>query len=229
MSFKQPCPACRKPVATGATKCPYCLTEYSVEQVTEMSHTKNIGMVGCGAIALTLLVAVFACSGDEEGGAPETEEAATVHAVSAAKEEKTLPFTLPELAARFDNLAKSVDKPWKLSGAEVKDSGSFTHMVTENIAVSGNVAKNGQLSNLFVLGTGDGTTLSGLDVFMAMSTVYCAALDKGDLKQCGPQVFELVKDFEDGDDPRSITSQGIETTYARSDVIGNLMTIGPKE
>lgn len=77
MSFKLPCPACKKPVINGATKCPHCLTVYSPEQLAERKSNAKAGFIGMAAIVLGIVLSVYACSGkDEPAPAPQESQSA---------------------------------------------------------------------------------------------------------------------------------------------------------
>lgn len=75
MNFKLPCPACKKPVANGATKCPHCLTHYTAEQMAERKSGAKAGFIGLGVIVAGIVLTVYACSGEDQAS-PSTSEAA---------------------------------------------------------------------------------------------------------------------------------------------------------
>jgi hypothetical protein len=80
---------------------------------------------------------------------------------------------------------------------------------------------------LTVIGTGDGTVMSGVDVFMVMSIAYCAAEDVDNLKQCGEPIFTLMKDYETGEAARKSVIGKVNLSYMRSKEMGNWFTISP--
>ena len=81
MSFNIPCPACKKPVKNGASKCPHCHTVYSAQQMDERKRGAKMGFIGLGVAALALCLAVYACSGGSDDSAKPTAEAPAQSAV----------------------------------------------------------------------------------------------------------------------------------------------------
>lgn len=61
-----PCPACKKPVAADASKCPYCQTEIS-EQEQKARKSQLKGSIGCGIVAVACLGFAIAYCGSGGG------------------------------------------------------------------------------------------------------------------------------------------------------------------
>lgn len=64
--MKMPCPACKKPVEVGATKCPHCQTEYTPEQIAEMKGGVKAGLIAIAVIFVAIFLLVWTCSGEDE-------------------------------------------------------------------------------------------------------------------------------------------------------------------
>lgn len=191
--------------------------------------TKSQALRGLGvSFGLFILTAVIMPEPDQPAAGKEvaaSEPAKTVES-SAAKVQATLPFTVDAFSSRFNALAGKADKPWRIDNVKI-DDGSFKYMLTEKIGLVGTVGTNGNMTGLIVLAGGDGTRMSGLDVFMAMAVVYCASIETADLKQCGSPLMEMVNAHAEGGDATKKIINNIEFSYARSDTIGNMLTVSP--
>jgi len=152
------------------------------------------------------------------------EPAATVGPVE--EQQPTLEFTPPLFAERFNALAKAADKPWRIS-AFAQEKTSIKYMLSDHLGFVGNVGSNGNVQGLMVLGSGDGTLGSGVDVFMVMSIAYCAANDLIDLKRCGPPVLKLTQDFKEGEEASKMVANNIKWTFTRNDLMGSILILDP--
>lgn len=62
-----PCTSCRKQISVDATRCPYCQTDFSPEQVAaRQSQQKKALAAGCGGLVLivAIIMALSQCSGE---------------------------------------------------------------------------------------------------------------------------------------------------------------------
>lgn len=89
---EEPCPKCKKPVSVSASRCPYCQTDYSKEEMAARSTQNKQGIaVGCGVlIALVLLLAM--CTANN-APSDETEIAAETPSTVASPKDQELQFT----------------------------------------------------------------------------------------------------------------------------------------
>lgn len=193
------------------------------------SRRKALGGLGVasGLFVLTAIIipAPDTSKSSSNDGSPKAASA-TVPSKADKKPEPTLPFTPGEFASRFNELAAEADKPWRISEFSV-DGESIKYMLSDHLGFVGNIGTDGRVKGLMVLGTGDGSLGSGVDVFILFATSYCAATDSGDLKRCGPPVMKLMQDFKDGGEPTRTIINNMKLSFTRSDVMGTILTFDP--
>lgn len=83
---EQPCPECKEPVAFDATRCPHCQVVYEPATVERRKRAhaeeKKLGMIGCGGLALLLVLAVAFCGSEsipDEPGETAIADAKAFH------------------------------------------------------------------------------------------------------------------------------------------------------
>lgn len=225
------CPKCKETIKVDALICGHCRTEFSPAEVAS-AKKENRQVIGIGIIGLVLLLGFCTYTSDDEtsadsagGTAPVTASAPTPEAPAESAEQSLL-FTPEQFAARFNALATASDKPWRINNIQVA-KGSFKYMLNDHLGFVGDVGQEGRVKGLVLLGSGDGTLDSGINVFMAMAMTYCAATDTTDLKRCGPAMLELTNSFNDGGDAVETINNNIKISFSRSEAMGSIMTVGP--
>lgn len=153
-------------------------------------------------------------------------EKSHVAATEQSEPESSLGVDVDDFSGRFNDLAASAEKPWRIKNVQMKGN-SFSYMLNDRIGFVGTVRPDKELTGVIVMGSGDGSVGSGVDVFMVMGMAYCAAAGIGDLKQCGRPILPLMQDYEEGDETRKSTINNIRLSYSRSRQLGNMLTISP--
>jgi len=222
------CPKCREVIKIDASICKHCGTTFTDEEVAtareKAANSKR--KLGFGCLGLVLLLGFCGLLVDKsDKGIDAKKPAAQADAApDATLNEKSLGYAPSVFADRFNALSDKTDNGWRLDNLRVEDSG-FKHMFNDHIGLVGQVADDGKMSGLIVIGTGDGTVSSGVDVFMVMSMVYCAATNTTDLKKCGPPVLKLTQAFKEGGKSSVTVVNNVRITYQRSDATGSLMSV----
>lgn len=225
------CPKCKETIKADALICKHCRTEFSAAEVAA-AKKEHRQVIGVAVLGLVLLLGFCSYINGDETPADNASTSAAVTATNPAPEtpaesvEQSLLFTPEQFAARFNALATEADKPWRISNIQVTKN-SFKYMLSDHLGFIGDVGSDGQVKGLVLLGSGDGTLDSGMNVFMAMAITYCAATDTTDLKRCGPPMLELSNSFKDGGDATETISNNMKISFSRSDAVGSIMTVGP--
>lgn len=220
------CPKCKEIIQADALICKHCGTTFSQEEVAAATANakKSKRNLGIGCLGLVLLVGFCSYMIDPEKKDAGDKQDATAATPAAKETEKSLGYAPAVFADRFNALASKADKPWQITDPRVEGD-SFKHMFNDHIGLVGHTAENGNVSGLIVIGTGDGTVASGIDVFMTMSMVYCAATGTNDLKKCGGPVLALTQSFKEGGKASETVVNNIRFTYQRSSMTGSLFSV----
>lgn len=87
----------------------------------------------------------------------------------------TLGFTPEEFRDRFNKSAKEMSTDFKITDLKVKPGevqDVFQYMLTKNLVITGAVNKlDGSVREVMILGSGDGTIDSGIDIIMSMAVL----------------------------------------------------------
>ncbi|MBS7671423.1 hypothetical protein [Croceicoccus gelatinilyticus] len=146
--------------------------------------------------------------------------------IVAQSENAGLAVSREDFVTRFNALAEAAGKNWTFEPIN-PDNPSFMYSPTDNLAFTGSLDESDDIANLIIIATGDGSLESGTDALMAMAIVYCAANDIPDLKQCGQPISKLVSDFSDGGPASKVKVDGLEFSYIRNEMMGNVLTVDP--
>lgn len=220
MSLKIPCPRCRKSLAFDATKCPHCHSELTAEETAQRKTSVGIGCVTLAAIAAVIFV-ISSFSGEDE---PETPSFPPIAAKSDAPPPAAvavLPVKLEQVRERFNATAQQLGEEWRMPLFE-RENDSFKVMVTPDFGLVG-VTQGDEVVSVTALSTGDGSLRSGVDAIMMNSIVIGAILDIQDMKETGPLFMELSSDFNPAEGERTLVRDGIEMTFSRSELVGNIL------
>ncbi len=185
--------------------------------------TKKDALIGLGiAFGLFIVTAIVIPSPDGESAEQDEIDLAD----GDTDQQPTLTVDLEAFSDRFDMFAEQADLPWRMERPSVED-GTFSHTINENLALIGNVGAKDRITQILLIGTGDGSVSSGIEVFMAMTVLYCTTSQAEDIKQCGPKVQRLLQSFEDGGTAVETKSDGVVYNYIRTPATGSMMTITP--
>lgn len=163
----------------------------------------------------------------------EAKSSAKPEEKPAAPAEKDLGITPDEYAAHFNENMKILGQPFRIK-PEVKTgmvNDTFTVQLNDRLAIVGAVAKSsGKVKSVMLMGGGDGTMKSGVDIISVAVSVIAAAFPDIDRKQIGPEVMELIKqaDANDKHEAEHILN-GVKMYHARNEVMGNVFGVEPAE
>lgn len=204
---------------------------------------------------MTVLVVIFAvvsgCSGNNETetttappveemiNEPESEEdlEAAPTETEEAKAENEIPGTIgmtpEEFKEAFNAAAKEFDSNFRIGNITVEDGpvqDTFTVHLTDHLAIVGSVNKaDGSVRDVLIMGQGDGSLSSGLDIMVAMGILIAATNPELTPEERG-KVLEDLGLFDDTvdltDHTASTIRNGIQYTLTASDMIGIVFSAG---
>ena len=134
-----------------------------------------------------------------------------------------LGISIGEFSDRFNKHSAALERPWRIENIKIQ-GGSFSYLFNDYIAINGSINSDGELVNILVFGSGDGTAMSGLDVFSVMTASYAAAMADDDMKDAGKAMLDLFEQFKEHGKASKIRNN-IKVTYSRSDVVGSFLGI----
>lgn len=224
------CPRCKEVIRADAEICKHCHTTFTPEEVATAKLAARNEWIGTGGGCLTLLalLLVGSCVWTALSDTPSKDAETKATETAQNKVKPSLPFTPDQFAKRFNRLASSLDRSWSIDPSEM-DDGILSASLTDKIAISAAMGGDGRLANMVLIGAGDGTARSGLDVYMAMSMVICAAADEPDIKVCGPVPMTLVKQHSETEQTATTTINGVQFSYTKSEELGNFLGVDPAE
>jgi hypothetical protein len=199
-------------------------------EVPKRSHFLAGGVAAAG-IAFVIAGAIAPSSESPGAATPTQAEKPAASAAAPQAAEKDLGITPAQYAEHFNASMKELGQPFrmkpKVERGEVNDT--FSVQLNDKIAIVGSVAKgSGKVSGVMLMGTGDGTMKSGLDIVTVAVATIAAAFPDLDRKQIGPEVMQLMK-IADADEKHQAerTLNGVKMYHLRSDVMGNVFGVEP--
>lgn len=158
-------------------------------------------------------------------------QSASIPAATAQEVEKDLGITPDQYADHFNASMKAFDQPFrmkpKVESGPVNDT--FTAHLNDRLAIIASIVKDtGKVRSVMLMGNGDGTAKSGLDVMSVALATISAAFPDLDRKQIGPEVMHLIKAVDtEADGQAERTLNGLKMYYVRNDVMGNVFGVEP--
>lgn len=194
------------------------------------SRKRALGGFGVSFLLLILTAIVIPTPEDDEQSNEIAQEKAVVVPESASfvdkeNQEDGIGVTVEEFKATFNRLSAELKRPWNIKNIKIEDN-LFTYAFSNNIAMTGKVGAGGEIVSILIVGSGDGTAMSGLDIFSVMTAACASALNHDDMKIAGPLIMEMVEASNAGKATSKIMND-VKVSFARSDVLGNILTISP--
>jgi hypothetical protein len=142
-----------------------------------------------------------------------------------------LDLSLDEYQTRFNRILKSLDMPFraKLRVDPGQKNDVAKASLNDHLVLIGRVdKKTGKLKDIMLTGSGDGTAKSGANIMIVAVATLAAATPNGSTKTVGPEVLELMKDFdEESGNSVSRIFNGVKFSHMRSKLIGTLFSAEP--
>lgn len=165
---------------------------------------------------------------DLEAAPTETEEAKAENEIPG-----TIGMTPEEFKEAFNAAAKEFDSNFRIGNITVEDGpvqDTFTVHLTDHLAIVGSVNKaDGSVRDVLIMGQGDGSLSSGLDIMVAMGILIAATNPELTPEERG-KVLEDLGLFDDTvdltDHTASTIRNGIQYTLTASDMIGIVFSAG---
>lgn len=191
----KPCKSCKHQVDMKAKTCPNC-------GVSDPGVTALQKLLGFALLIVIIFVVVKACSGGGEKTS-SVENSKSVEGVAV----KTLGLTPKQYAERANRLFSSFKTPYTVDGGAV-ESGEVNDILNAKLgpylSLVGTVSKRtGELQEVTLIGAGDGSAKSGVDIMMISSAALAAATPDADHKAVlskmssmldgAPEIFGDVK------------------------------------
>lgn len=138
-----------------------------------------------------------------------------------------LGFDAKTFARRFNVSMTDLGQPYRAKG-NVDNSGVqgiFQEAFSEHLALTGTVKpQSGAVNGIIFMGTGDGTQESGARVMVVASGVVAATQPDMSAQNAFDVMLSLIQSY-DGGEASSKVLNGVEYTYQRSDIFGNMLTV----
>jgi hypothetical protein len=143
-----------------------------------------------------------------------------------ADDERDLGITLQELTKRFNADMKKGKMPFRLK--PIVDSNTFSTRLNNLILVLGWIAeKSGNVSSVMVMGAGDGTLKSGMNLVIVAAAMFAAAFPEIEKQVLVDNLLEMMKSVQAGNGPAERILNGVKMSYSLSNVTGNTFGIEP--
>jgi hypothetical protein len=214
------CKECKQEVSSKAKTCPHC-------GIADPALTTAGKLTGCGIIIVLFLGIAFgigSCMFDaprETASTAQTipAESTAVSQVPAPAEEerKSLGVSPNAYANRINALLKKLERPYRVDPAQIVKGdvndvlNSKLGKYTTLVAI---VSKKGEIIDVTVIGGGDGTPASGLEIMMLASAALTAAAPGAEFKE----VFTGLPELMNG---KTMTYGDVKLSAKRSEELGN--------
>ncbi len=127
-------------------------------------------------------------------------EKAEASAAPPAKPVKTLEVTPKQYAARLNALLKKAKLNYRVDGGSIT-KGEVNDVLNAPIGkhaalVAGISKKNGKVLDILVMGSGDGTPASGLEIMMVVSAALAASTEGGEFSKVFQELPNMIEGKE---------------------------------
>ena len=189
-----------------------------------------IGIIG--AFVLFVLVAAFhSISQDDKKKVDKGHYQSNESNIQKSKDNTVkldnLGLTYHQFADRFNQVAKTREQQFRIRNTDVNWSekkDAFSIVINKNVLVSG-ILENEILKEIFVIGSGDGTVVSGGNILFGLCTVV-EALSTETKNPCN-QVLDLMEEAHNkvNDDSAVMVLDGVKYSMSVSKKLGTVLYV----
>lgn len=151
--------------------------EEEVKSQEKKEPSKKETTMGCLTLIILVVIIgliIHGCSSSDN--TDKSSEKSTIETTSNTSIENKSPDSLgltpEEFRDRFNTAAKELDTNFYIDNINIQSGSAqdvFQQMLTSNLGLTGSVNKNdGTVRDVMIMGQGDGTIASGMDIIMAM-------------------------------------------------------------
>ncbi|WP_226382785.1 hypothetical protein [Burkholderia mayonis] len=144
---------------------------------------------------------------------------------SNANEDRDLGMTPKQYAARFDEIVKTMDLPFRARFSN-KHRGSVADTVRadfdERMGLIARVSKeSGKLLEVTFIGGSDGTPDTAANIVLVAAAALTAAIPDVSVKSVTPKIMDMVTKYKEGGDNQERVLNGVKLYYLRGEGIGH--------
>lgn len=200
------CKECKQEVAASAKTCPHC-------GVSAPAAKAGSQMAGCG-IAIVAFIALCYGIGAwiSSGGDADTQPTA-----AEASQRKGLGIAIDSYAERVNQLLAKANRTYRLDTTDVEQGAAVDVLKSDlgkHAVILVSTAKGtGQVLDVTVMTSGDGTPGSAADILLAVGAALAATVPGAELSQSGAWIKEVLEG-------RSQTVGTVKLSSKRSEELG---------
>lgn len=181
------CKECKQEVSSSAKTCPHC-------GVADPALTAGGKLAGCGITVVAFLAICYGIGSWMFSSGDADKQPATAEVI---QQPKSLGYTLATYTERLNQLLEKTDRPYRVDASDIEHGEVISVLKSsmgEHAVVLISVAtETGQVRDVVLIASGDGTPRSGAEIIIAASTALTAAVPGAELSQSGTWVKEVLE------------------------------------